>query len=115
MSIIVKGENMQKMVSDFMFKYKLQNNGEIRYIDLVSEVGELGKEIIQGSNYGKNCYAKTKRTQDEIGDCLFSLFALCCSLDINAEEALKNSMLKYEKRFEEKGDICSHIYKNNMD
>jgi len=85
----------------------LQTNREIRYIDLVSEVGELGKEIIQGSNYGKNGFTITKKTQDEIGDCLFSLLALCCSLNINAEEAVKNSLLKHEKRFAEKGKISS--------
>jgi len=81
---------------------------EIRYIDLVSEVGELGKEIIQGSSYGKNDFEVTDKPQDEIGDCLFSLLALCCSLNINAEETVKNSLNKYERRFNERGSIGSH-------
>ena len=98
---------MQKLVNDFIKKYKLQTDEQIRYIDLVSEVGELGKEIIKGSDYGKKLFVKTNQTQNEIGDCIFSLLALCCSLDINAEEAVKNSLSKYQKRFSEKGNISS--------
>ena len=98
---------MQNLISDFIIKHDLQTNEEIRYIDLVSEVGELGKEIIQGTNYGKNSFVITNKTQDEIGDCLFSLLALCCSLNIDADEAVRDSLLKYEKRFIEKGNIGS--------
>ncbi|MCL2170610.1 MAG: MazG-like family protein [Defluviitaleaceae bacterium] len=96
---------MQQMVSDFVTKYNLHTSAEARYIDLVSEIGELGKEIIKGSDYGKTPFAQTPQMQDEIGDCLFSLLALCDLLEINAEEAVKKSLSKYETRFAEKGDI----------
>lgn len=106
--IFVEGdEPMQKIVSDFIVKHNLQTSGEIRYIDLVSEIGELGKEIIKGTDYGKNDFSKTVKTSDEIGDCLFSLLALCVSFNIDAQEALDNSLSKYEKRFSAKGDISS--------
>ena len=90
---------MQKTVSDFIQKHNLQTTPEIRYIDLTSEIGELGKEILLSSNYGANKYSKTHETEDEIGDCLFSLLALCCALDIDAETALHKALEKYEKRF----------------
>ena len=38
---------MQDTVERHMRRYGLSGNAEIRYIDLVSEVGELGKEILK--------------------------------------------------------------------
>ena len=98
---------MQKSVEKFIDEFSLRTNAEIRYIDLVSEVGELGKELIKATNYGKNDFKITEQTAGEIGDCLFSLLALCCELDINAETALESALQKYRRRFEQKGHIDS--------
>jgi len=98
---------MQQLVEDFINKYNLQTNEHTRYIDLISEIGELGKEIIKSTNYGKHEYAQTPETNQEIGDCLFSLLALCCAMNISAEDALGKVILKYETRFHKKGDIGS--------
>ena len=98
---------MQKTVADFISKYQLHSDEITRYIDLTSEVGELGKEIIKSTNYGKKDFAKSNHIADEIGDCIFSLLALCSALGIDAEEALSASLLKYETRFTQKGDIGS--------
>ncbi len=100
---------MQKKVEKLINKYKLNCNYETRYIDLVSEVGELGKELIKGSNYNSKEYNKTPNTKIELGDCLFSLFALCSELDINAEEALDDAINKYNNRFNETNSISSKI------
>ena len=98
---------MQKLVEDFINKYNLRTNEQIRYIDLVSEVGELGKEILNDTNYGKNNYSHTSQTTDELGDCLFSLLALCCEMNVDATSALQQVLAKYEARFAEKGSIGS--------
>ncbi|MCL2593595.1 MAG: MazG-like family protein [Defluviitaleaceae bacterium] len=92
---------MQKLVSRFIEKYKLHTSAEIRYIDLVSEIGELGGEIAKSTDYGKKELMKNEKIQDEIGDCLFSLLALFEEFGIDAEEALKNAICKYENRFKE--------------
>lgn len=98
---------MQKIVKKFVTEHGLACGEKIRFMDLVSEVGELGKEIIKGTDYGKVAYTSTQNVKSEVGDCLFSLLALCCELDIDANEALTDSMLKYRKRFEDKADIGS--------
>jgi len=98
---------MQKVVLDFIEKYHLQTNAQSRYIDLVSEVGELGKEILVCTNYGKDELIASNELANELGDCLFSLLALSCELNINAEEMLKNVLAKYEQRFCDKGNIGS--------
>lgn len=40
-----------------------------------------------------------------MGDCLFSIFALCCALGLDAETVLHAAISKYQKRFEQKGAI----------
>jgi len=98
---------MQKTVKDFTHEFSLHTSPEIRYMDLVSEVGELGKEIIKSTNYGKEGFMKTSEMAEEAGDCLFSLLALCNELDIDAEKALLQALCKYRQRFKQKGSIDS--------
>lgn len=98
---------MQNRVLSFMNQHNLNGDGVIRYIDLVSEVGELGKEFLKSSDYGTLVCRKNENMVEEIGDCLFSLFALCCTLDIDAETALNIALSKYQMRFEQKGAIGS--------
>ena len=47
-------------------------------------VGELGKEILKGSDYGKTACRNTENAEEELGDCLFSLLALACEMNIDA-------------------------------
>jgi len=98
---------MQKSVLDFIEKYSLRTDAQTRYIDLVSEVGELGKEFLLCTNYGKNQAVLNEKIADEIGDCIFSLMALCCELEVDFEMALQNALAKYEKRFNSKGSVGS--------
>ncbi len=98
---------MQNKVKEIIEVYNLKCGYQIRYTDLVSEVGELGKELIKGSDYGSKKYSNTSNLELEIGDCLFSLFALCEELGIKGEDALDQVINKYSKRFEEKGKISS--------
>ena len=98
---------MQPTVEQFIQKYNLHTDPHTRYIDLISEVGELGKTLIQGTNYGKAPYTQTPDTLEEIGDCLFSLLALCSTMNIQAETALATALKKYETRFAQKGHVGS--------
>ena len=102
-----KVNNLQQTVDSFIEKYRLKSNEHTRYIDLVSEIGELGKEILKATNYGKHEYKQTPSASDELGDCLFSLIALCIEMNVDAEEALQQAILKYEARFAQKGNIES--------
>ena len=92
-----KGDiEMQKRVFNFIHQYHLTGDGAIRYIDLGSEVGELGKEFLKSSDYGTLVCKNNENMVEEIGDCLFSLFALCCTLDIDAKTALNIALSKYQ-------------------
>ena len=98
---------MQKSVEAFIQKHRLSCGVQNRYIDLTSELGELGKEILKNSAYGKSAYQSAEQAEEELGDCLFSLLALACEMSIDAEDALKHALSKYERRFSQKGEISS--------
>ncbi len=99
---------MQDKVSNFIKEYNLSCDAETRYIDLVTELGELGKEIIKSTNYGKKQFTTNEGISDEMGDCIFSLFALCHELNIDVEKTLDVALNKYKSRFENKGSISSN-------
>jgi len=98
---------MQQTVNNFIQKYHLQTDEHTRYIDLVSEIGELGKEILKSTNYGKQNYTQNANAAGELGDCLFSLLALCSAMGVDGQDALNTAIAKYENRFAAKGDIGS--------
>ncbi len=53
-------KDVQEKINNFINEYNLKSSQEIRFIDLVSEVGELGKEILKGNDYGKKDYCNTE-------------------------------------------------------
>ncbi len=100
-------KDIQKEVSKMIEKYGLESPLEERFIDLVSEVGELGKEILKGSEYGKKEFDITDNIESEIGDVLFSLMCISNALDIDMKRALDSVLKKYNDRFSKKGNIGS--------
>lgn len=101
-------QEMQIRVAKMVKEFNLQTSPEMRFIDLSSEIGELGKEILKGSDYGKKIYKNTEELDSEMGDVLFSLTCIANELGVSLEKALLKIMKKYRKRFEEKGDIGSN-------
>ncbi len=100
-------KELQEKVKELVKKYNLETTSELRYIDLVSEIGEVGKEILKGSNYGKQDFSVTENLESELGDALFSLICIANGLNINLENALEIVLNKYENRFSKKGNIGS--------
>lgn len=99
---------MQDKVRTFVNDYSVNHNEKIWYIDLVSEIGELGKEILKATEYGNKKVITNTTSIEEMGDCLFSILALCCEMNIDAEEALNFALNKYKQRNELKGNIGSN-------
>ena len=99
--------SQQAQVTRFVQQYQLETDVATRYVDLVSEVGELGKEILESTRYGKADYQPGAGATMELGDCLFSLLALAHQMGIDSEAALAGALEKYEQRFVEKGRISS--------
>ena len=95
--------NQQEKVADFIEKHDMDGTPEFRILDLVSEIGEVAKDATKSTGYGVEP-EKISVKKDEIGDVVFSVFAVAESLDIDAKEALDIALEKYERRIDQKGD-----------
>jgi NTP pyrophosphatase (non-canonical NTP hydrolase) len=97
----------QKSVANFVKIHNLESSVESRLLDLLSEIGELAKEALEGSGYGKNPFTQTEAWEEELADAFFSLVCLANSTGVNLEEALEIVLKKYEQRLSKKGDAGS--------
>nr|WP_226010324.1 MazG-like family protein [Halomicrobium salinisoli] len=78
----------QERVAAFLAAHDLETDPEYRVLDLMSEVGEIAKEIETSTDYGSDP-AAADVAADELGDVLFALLATAESVDVDAGEALR--------------------------
>lgn len=97
---------LQEKVKDFCQKNNLNSPIELRILDVTSELGEVAKEILKMSSYGKRTIKYSKAFKDEIGDLFYSLITVANFFDINLEDTLFLALSKYEKRLK-KGTLGS--------
>lgn len=82
----------------------------VRMADIQSELGELSKEILKATRYGKTeTPTRHESIEDEYGDLLFSVLALGVELKTDPEYRLRKSIEKYSKRLEKTGQIGSGV------
>ena len=98
---------LQDKVRNFVEYYDIKSSPEINMLDLLSELGEVSKEILKSSNYGKENIKFTESFGEELGDVLFVLIKLANNANIDLKSELLKVLDKYEKRFKEKGSIGS--------
>ena len=100
--------DLQQSVAAFMTANDLNPSLSARLHDLVSEVGELSKELLKSTDYGQLEHRVSTQWIAELGDVFYSLITIANSTDVNLGEALAQSMAKYRKRIEAKGEPGSN-------
>lgn len=68
--------NAQNKISEFINSNNMDCDVTTRLLDLLSELGEVSKEIIKSTNYGQNDFKNNDKFKEELGDLYFSLLAL---------------------------------------
>ena len=96
---------LQKEVKEVTKNLDLANTPELCGLDFASEVGEVAKEILELTNYGKREHIYNSDLARELGDSLYSLIALANIYDIDLEEQLHNSLEKYKIREQKRKDF----------
>ena len=98
-----------KNVAEFLDKSKTDTTALIRLTDISSELGEVSKEVLKASGYGRNTPVLEDNASftEEYGDLLFTVLALGIENNIDPSEALEIVLNKYNKRLETKGHIGS--------
>ncbi len=97
----------QKRIAQFVEQHGLKIPVEYRVLDFVSELGELSKEILKATNYGKSEFQPTENWEEELGDVLFSLICVANATQVDLEQALAKVLDKYQKRIKSKQDAGS--------
>ncbi len=97
-------------VMEFLNVSKTFSDTFVRMADIQSELGELSKEILKATRYGKTeTSTRHESIEDEYGDLLFSVLALGVELKTDPEYCLRKSIEKYSKRLEKTGQIGSGV------
>ncbi len=89
---------LQKRVGDFSREHHLDSNPEYKILDTVSELGEVSKEILKMTDYGKKSMVFKDEVGLELGDLLYSVVTIANSLNVDLEEAVENALKKYGER-----------------
>ena len=87
---------VQEKIKDVLEVNKLLHNVETSYFNLADEVNEVGKELLQSTNYGKNSVRVTKKLKDGVGRTILAILALCNSMGVSGRELSLEILSKYE-------------------
>jgi NTP pyrophosphatase (non-canonical NTP hydrolase) len=102
--------NWQERSTKFAQKHNLNRSPGVYALDLLSELGEVAKEILLATEYGKRPFSSPPNQSDlagELGDALYSLCMLADASGVDLEEALTATLNKYEARWQQKGNTGS--------
>ena len=99
--------NIQSRIARFTAEHNLETNAQARLLDMVSELGEVAKEMLKGSQYGAQPYAQTPAWEEELADVFFSLLCLANTTKVDLETALEKVLSKYTARLNVSGDAGS--------
>jgi NTP pyrophosphatase (non-canonical NTP hydrolase) len=87
----------QKIVDNFVKKNKLDSPIEYKFIDLVSELGEIAKVLNLITKYKKLTVGASAELFEEIGDVYYSLLTLANYFDADLSVLLEKVINKYKK------------------
>ena len=97
----------QQAVAHFVGAHALEAPPAIRLLDLVSEAGEVAKELLAGTRYGREEFRPGAAWAEELADLFFALVCVANSTDVNLEVALDDALTRYAARLAERGDAGS--------
>ncbi len=91
-------KEIQERIKKFCEENDMEAPAEHRVLDTMSELGEVAKEILKMSNYGRKPIEYRGELKSELGDVLYSLITIANTFDIDLEDALYQVLEKYKKR-----------------
>jgi len=99
--------NWQTRAANFAQKRNLHRPPAVYALDLISELGEVAKEILLAMDYGARPFQSTPNLSTELGDALYSLCQLATAANVDLDKALTTTLTKYEQRWQTKQQIGS--------
>ena len=97
---------LQRTVASFAWS-GIEAPDHAKLIDLVSEAGELSKEMLKGTNYKRASLRPPDGGAGEMGDVLFALVCLAHDTGVDLEVALNKALDKYNQRLALESDAAA--------
>jgi NTP pyrophosphatase (non-canonical NTP hydrolase) len=94
----------QDRVARFVAEHDLEAGVEIRLLDLLSELGEVAKEVLKGNQYGTSALVQTEAWEEELADVFFALICLANTTGVDLNRGLQKVLEKYALRVQTKGN-----------
>jgi NTP pyrophosphatase (non-canonical NTP hydrolase) len=103
-------KNWQQQTAEFAQKRNLTREPGVYALDLLSELGEVAKLILEATGYGKRPFPPQPPTElsGELGDALYSLCQLATAAHVDLDTALAETLAKYETRWQAQGHMGSN-------
>lgn len=101
-------DNWQTRATQFAQERNLLRLPGVYALDLMSELGEVAKLLLQASAYGERPSAPpSPQLADELGDVLYSLCLLATASGTDLEAAFNQTLTKYQTRWQKQGHLDS--------
>jgi NTP pyrophosphatase (non-canonical NTP hydrolase) len=97
----------QAKVKEFTKIHNLTSSPAVAMLDLLSELGEVAKDILRSSDYKTDLSCKEPQAWDELGDVFYSLLTLANELNYNIDHGLDIALSKYRNRILKTGKPAS--------
>lgn len=99
----------QHKVDRFVAEHNVRAGAVTRVLDTQSELGEVAKEIIHLTDYGRRPMpdAVSPELRDEMGDLLFVILCLANELGLDLDAVLEEALTRYRLRFSKPGNTDS--------
>lgn len=91
-------KELQAKIKKFCKEHDFESPVEHRVLDTMSELGEVAKEILKMSDYGRKPMKYKEELKSELGDLFYSIITIANFFDVDLEEALNMVLEKYKKR-----------------
>ncbi|MEJ2750810.1 MAG: MazG-like family protein, partial [Anaerolineae bacterium] len=85
-------DNWQTKAAKFSQNHNLHHSPSVYAFDLMSEMGEVAKEILLATDYGKRPFQVTPDLAGELGDALYSLCQLATAAGVDLDEAFTTTL-----------------------
>ncbi|WP_420595822.1 MazG nucleotide pyrophosphohydrolase domain-containing protein [Deinococcus sp.] len=101
--------NLENLGADLQHEFAghLAADVDMRLHMLVSEVGELAKEVVKARAYGTRPFAVTDGFKEELGDVLCDLALLAEAANVSLSECAELTVTKIRRRLAERGHVGS--------
>ena len=96
--------NEQQLVARFSAASGMNSPVEARLLDLLSELGEVAKEYLRATDYGRVPFQHPRSWEEEMGDVYYSLLTLANASGVDLGRALERVLRKYEHRMMRNGN-----------